>query len=147
MANAKMELKGEYKFDAPAEDGTGNESFIMKLDANAFCEVEDALGLTLPELMTQLQAAPSLRLYRGIVYGALYENHGLTLQECGNLIARVGFQEMTGHINKLVGQVMPKQKPGNVEAPGKPNRAQVRAAAAQSRGRGRVPSKVGAKQG
>jgi hypothetical protein len=141
-ASAKQTLKGEYSFKAPKEEGEGEDTFVMRLDTNAFCEIEEALGLTLPELMAHLNQAPSLRLYRGVVYGALFHHHGLTIEQCGDLIQRVGIEKMTAHVNSLVESVMPeaKERVGNAPAP---NRAQRRA---QS-GRGKQPGKGGVKLG
>lgn len=135
--------RGEHSFSVG--EGEEKRTYDMVLDANAFCEIEDVLDLSLPELLLTVQKKPGLKVFRALLYGALYEKHRLTIEECGNLMAEVGFELIADEIMKLVQNVLPSGEAGPPEG----NRAQRRATAAarsRNRGIGTQPSELGAKQ-
>ena len=113
-------LTGEHEFEA------NGVKYRLRLDANAFCEIEGALDLSLPQLMDNLKKKPGIRVFRALLYGALYEHHRLTLSECGLLLGEIGFERVTEEIMALLKVVMPE---GNAGAAA-PNRQQRRRAKA-----------------
>lgn len=138
MAN---KFKGERDFTVG--EGEEQRTYHMVLDANAFCEIEEVLGLNLPELVDALQRRPSLRLFRAILYGALHEHHPeLTLADCGNLLSEMGLERVTQEVSELTQNVMPTAKApvGNVQPPAAIRRKKAGAGKGSSRSGSKPPA-------
>lgn len=120
-------------------EGRNARRFKLVLDANAFCEIEGALNIGLPELMRTLAQKPSIRVFRALLYGALYREHRMTVEEAGDLIGEAGFDLITERIEALVASAMPQEgdlPPGKTKPP----------VAKAHHGPGQMRSKVGARQ-
>lgn len=99
MAN---KFKGQAELSYTVEDDDGNETNQVRklqLDANAFCEIEEATGHNLGQMLEGLQdpAKMSMRTVRGIVYGALQRNHpspdlATGLRDAGDVISNAGLE-------------------------------------------------------
>lgn len=112
MANV---LKAESTFEV------GERTFTMCIDVNAFCEIEDVLGLDLPGLYSALQRQISLKLVRGMLYGMLHKHHRLTLDQTGELLAELGLDRATELVQELAAKAIPEEDEdeGNGAKPGK----------------------------
>lgn len=77
--------------------GTGH---VLRFTNNSLCEVEDALGINLPQVFAQMNGgAPSLRLLRALVWGGLrHDKPKLTLAEAGDVIDAAGGLAVMGDL-------------------------------------------------
>lgn len=118
MAN-KFRGEAELVYERETEDGPRSTTKKLAFDANAFCDIEEATGANLGEMLTVL-ADPkkmSMRMVRGIVYGGLQRHHPTpNIQEglviAGDIISDAGLQEVIEVIHSAVSGAMAKQKGG-----------------------------------
>ena len=83
MAN---KFKGDVSFDA------GEKTYTMRFSANALCEIEDALGMGVNAVATQLANPESMRLkmVRVVFWAGLRDHHPeITLHQAGEIITDV----------------------------------------------------------
>jgi hypothetical protein len=116
MANA---VKGEV--EVPLEDG---RKLKLVFDANAWCEIEDALGRNTQDIIADLQAKPpraGVKVQRAIMWGGLRRYHPeLSLEDAGDILI-----EASEALHKAIGSAMPEAdaEAGEAEAgPRKPRR-------------------------
>ena len=104
-------VRGEASFEHEGQ------TYNLVLDFNAFCEIEAARPeMTMPVLIQTLNV-PKINNVRLILYGALFANHRLSLEEVGDLVASMGFEKALAVVEQL-GAAFPKAKPeGNAAAP------------------------------
>lgn len=83
MANR---FKGEVSFRA------GDIEYTMRFSANALCELEDAIGMGVNAVATQLADPSSLRLkmVRSVFWAGLRDRHpDMTIKHAGDLITEL----------------------------------------------------------
>lgn len=127
MAN-KFRGEAELVYDRETDEGPRATTKKLSFDANAFCEIEEATGSNLGEMLEVLSDPKkmSMRMLRGIVYGGIQRHHPTpNLQEglviAGDIISDAGMQETIEAIHKAVTGAMAKQKgKAKGKAPAKP---------------------------
>lgn len=113
MANP---MKGEAS--AVLGDGT---SLTLVYDFNALCEVEEAAGKSISEVLAEIsKGSPRLSTARALVFGGLRARHPeMTLEEVGPLIMSDG-QALTEAMQKALLAAFPNaegKKAGNAPKP------------------------------
>lgn len=69
--------------------------YVLRYDVNALCEVEEALGLNLVQLLTKLDAdtPPSFTEARALFWAGLRDHHPeIDLKAAGTLLGEVGIR-------------------------------------------------------
>jgi hypothetical protein len=105
MANAK---KGEYKIEA-----NGN-SVTLKYTTNALCELENKMGLSIPEIGQKILGGENISFaaIRTLFWaGLIATGPEVTEAEAGELIDAIGFQEATNGISHAFALAFPEAGP------------------------------------
>lgn len=112
MANR---FKGEVSFDC------GDKPYIMRFSANALCELEDALGMGVNAVATQMSDPSTMRLtmVRTVFWAGLRDHHpDVTLHQAGEIITDLSLTKAMELVSKAFelafqGNDNPRpQKPG-----------------------------------
>jgi tRNA A-37 threonylcarbamoyl transferase component Bud32 len=87
MAN---KVKGQRTFQV------GNDTYTVHFDFNALAELEDATGMTVPQISEQMQDTSkiSIKFIRSLMWAGLLKHHGLCLEEVGELISQGNMNDM-----------------------------------------------------
>lgn len=113
MANRE---KGEVSLAA------GDKTYTLRLSINALCELEDAFGKPVAEIVKMLQASDGVRIshLREIVQAALSDHHdGLTLKEVGSIMSDAGVDRIGAVLGELFAATFPS---GKGDSRGKPEK-------------------------
>lgn len=95
-------LRGE------ADLKTATANYTIVLDVNAFCEIEQDTGLSVNELIAEMQGSPSFGLLRSLFAAALQAKHpGTTVREAGDIMSDAGLEAMTEALRTAIKQAMP----------------------------------------
>ena len=116
MAN-KFRGESELTFDREVDGVIKEAKFKLVFDANAFCEIEDSIGLTLGELQDVMTDPKkmSMKGFRAIFHGGLLRHHpDLTLTDAGDIMSEAGIQAVMDAMTRAFGGAMKKKG----EAPG-----------------------------
>lgn len=111
MANRE---KGEVSL------AVGDVVYTLRLSINALCEMEDAFGKPVGEIVKLLQAEDGVRIshLRAVVRAALSEHHpGLSPTEVGSIMSDAGIDRIGGVLVDLFSATFPDRKG---DAGGKP---------------------------
>lgn len=112
MAN---KFKGEVSFEA------GGQPYKLSFSANALCELEDAMGITLDEVIKLMQSPDKLRLrdLRQMFWAALLDHQPeTTFANAKIILSKVSAVEMGELVGKAFVLSMPS--PEDVEGGGRP---------------------------
>lgn len=107
-------LKGESVLEV---DG---KPYTLVFDINALCEVEDELGMDVDMLLAKYASGTSAKIVRGMIWAALQKNHPCTVDEVGDLMSAVGFQESKQALERAMAAAFPP--PEEVEEKNPPKR-------------------------
>lgn len=119
MAN-KFRGESEITFMREVEPGKPEKEARFKLvfDANAFCEIEDSLGLTLGEL-SDVMTDPrklSMKGVRAIFHGGLLRHHpDTTIEDAGDIMSDAGIEVVMAAMKEAFGGAL--KKPGEAKPP------------------------------
>lgn len=98
-------MKGEA--DVSLKDG---RKLKLCFDANAWVDVEDALGMKFPEILEALgdkENPPSLKMQRAVIWGGLQKHHPeMTVRDAGEILV-----EAAEAMAKAVGGGLPQPEP------------------------------------
>lgn len=109
MANA---MRGEASFEV------AGKKLTLLFDANAFCDIEDALStpdnqVGMSEILEALQKGMNMKTFRAIFHGGLLAHHPeMTLRQAGAVISDLGFDEAAKHLGDAIRKAMPEKKKG-----------------------------------
>lgn len=112
MAN---KARGEVSFEA------FDETWTMKVDTNAMCEIEDQTGVGIAKVGALLSnpETASIKLLRAVLWGSLQSKHpGTSLKKAGDLIDAVGMSNLGPLVGQAFSAAFPK---ANKEAGDKAN--------------------------
>lgn len=101
---------------------TADKVYSLRFTTNSICELEDALGRPVGEIVSDLQSAEksSMKLIRSLVWGGLIADQpDLTTKEAGEILDSVGMAEMTAKIGTAFQRFFPSRKGGANENPPK----------------------------
>lgn len=110
MAN-KFRGESDLTFDREVEGVTREAKFRLVFDANAFCEIEDNIGLSLGELHDAMSDPKklSMKTVRAIFHGGLSRHHpDLTLADAGDIMSDAGMPEIMDAMKRAFGGAMKK---------------------------------------
>ena len=110
MAN-KFRGESDLTFDREVDGVTQQAKFRLVFDANAFCEIEDTIGLTLGELHDAMSDPKklSMKAVRAIVHGGLHRHHpDLTPADAGDIMSDAGMEETMAALRQAFGGAMKK---------------------------------------
>lgn len=97
--------KGEVTLQA------GGETYRLRFTTNAMCELEDATGKTISEIVADLsdeKTPPGLRTMRVLLWAALIEHQeGTTVKDAGKICDEVGMASIGALIGKAIQQAFP----------------------------------------
>jgi hypothetical protein len=87
MAN---KIKGQRSFKV------GDQTYTVHFDFNALAELEDATGMTVPQISEQMQDSSciSIKFLRALTWAGLLKHHGLSLEEVGELMSQGDMNEL-----------------------------------------------------
>jgi hypothetical protein len=89
----------------------GNKEYILKFTTNSLCELEDALKMSIPEMMEKMAAGMGFRDLRKILWAACLEHHSeVTFHEAGKMIDQVGFKQCLDSVTKALNAGFPDGK-------------------------------------
>lgn len=110
MANAQ---KGEVTLEA------GGETYRLQYTTNAMCELEDAAGKTINDLVAELgdeANPPGIKSMRVLLWAALVEHQeAITVKETGKIIDAIGIAS----VGSLIGESFKAAFPDGDEGEGK----------------------------
>ena len=118
MAN-KFRGEADLVYERDTDAGPRTTTKKLVYDANALCEIEEAIEMNLGELLEAMSDVKQIgmRTVRGILYGGLQKNHpapsvqeGLTI--AGDIISDAGFEDTMEAIQKAMGGAMPGKRKG-----------------------------------
>lgn len=94
----------------------GETVYRLSFSINALCEVEDAAGKSVNELVDEMNGKnPRLSMIRMLLWGALRDHHeAITLRQAGEIAGDAGMQQ-TG---EAVGKALALAFPAAQETPG-----------------------------
>lgn len=94
--------------------------YKLALTVNAICELEEAAGKSLQEILDELNKAGdaiSIRLFRKVFWATLIEHQPeITEHEAGSVAQAYGMGNLGGLLNRVITAAFPK----SARAPGKP---------------------------
>lgn len=108
MAN-KFRGESELTFMRDIDGEQKEAKFKLVYDANAFCEIEDNIKLTLGELHDAMSDPKkmSMKSVRGIFHGGLIRHHpDLTLADAGDIMSDAGMAEVMDAMKRAFGGAM-----------------------------------------
>lgn len=110
MANAQ---KGEVTLEA------GGETYRLQFTTNAMCELEDATGKTINEVVAELSDAdnpPGMKTMRVLLWAAMVEHReGVTIRDAGVICDEIG----VGNVGELIGDAFQAAFPDGDGSAGK----------------------------
>lgn len=99
-----------------AVTGLDGQTYTLVFDINAFCDVEDRLGVSIADLESALEK-PSARLLRAMFHAGLQARHpGLDERAVGALL---GLREMGQAVTEALIKAMPEAS-GDARPPAAP---------------------------
>jgi len=112
MANP---LKGEVGFEVEGQ------AYVLVLDFNALCTLEDALDLGIVEIVTQLQTEVRGGFLRALFWAGLQEHHsGLNEKAAGRLIGALGYDRALALVLEGFAAAFPPKEDANAPADPRP---------------------------
>lgn len=82
---------GEVLLEIKDAAGNVTETFVLRMNTNAICRLEQALSDGIVQIERRLRINPSLQDLRALLFAGLLNRHPLvTLNDAGNLIDRIG---------------------------------------------------------
>jgi len=92
----------------------------LRYDFNALCEIEEGLGITLPELGTKLSGKIKLSDLRTVVWaGLIHEDESLSIKQVGALLVPSKLGEIAEKVSKAFSEAFPSDEeiPKNGKGP------------------------------
>lgn len=112
MANR---LKGEVAIE------TSDKTYVIRFSANAICEMEDALGLGINEVATQLSDPSGLRVktVRAVFWASLRDHHpDVTIHQAGEILTEVTIGKAMKHVTEAFELAFEDKSPARPLKPG-----------------------------
>lgn len=97
-------LRGESALEA------GGKTYKLVFDINSLCTAEEELGMDVDMLLVKYASGTSTRLVRGLIWAALQKHHPCSVDEAGDIISEVGFQESKQALEKAMVVAMPPKE-------------------------------------
>lgn len=95
----------------------GEAVYRLSFSINALCELEDATGKSVNELVNEMNSPnPRLSMIRTLLWGALRDHHEeVTLREAGEIAGEAGMQQTGEAVGKAFELAFPaaKEDPGS----------------------------------
>lgn len=102
----------------------GGRTRQFRFSANAFCDLEDATGKGMFEILETLDNAPSLKFVRAAVWACLRQSEPeITPAEAGDVIDELGLIATVGKLVEAVIAAFPDQRKAGESAEGNASRA------------------------
>ena len=114
MANP---IKGEVAFEA--DGATWKASFSV----NALCELEEALGMPVPEIGKIMTANMSIKHLRAVFWAGLLDHHGVDLSEAGRVMTLIGIEAAARVVGDAFSLAFPQEDAKATARPQKAARA------------------------
>jgi hypothetical protein len=96
----------------------GRENLKIRFTTNSIVELEDALGMGVPEMLAHFQLGrPQIKFIRAALWAGLLEEHDgkYDLKDAGELMDRAGFDKVSDVVSPALNDAFPKAE----EAKGK----------------------------
>lgn len=120
MANG---VRGETELEVEGE------RYLLVLDFNALCSLEDHLDLSVADITQRLRGNIRGSFLRSVLWGALQRHHeGVSEAEAGNIIQAAGVSEVLLKIWEAVNRAFPAKAEGDANAPEDPPKPKRRRA-------------------
>lgn len=98
------------------EAAIGDRTLVF--DANAFCDLEDRLGMGIGKIIATLQADPSVSFLRTLVWAGLQNKHeGISERSAGDIISALGLDASLEAIGEAFASALPDAEGDETENP------------------------------
>ncbi len=96
----------------------GGRDYTLRYSVNACCELEDAAGRCIGEIVASLDDGDrmSVKLMRQVFWAGLIEHHGVSHKEAGDLMSEAGFEAAAQAIGAAFAKAFPQAEAGDAKA-------------------------------